>query len=282
MQADSNLAANDPRAALAAMIEQVRKSPGDVGLRLALFAILAVLGEWERANTHLEAASKMDPEAMPMRLAYGMAMSCEKLRESVFVGERSPLVFGQPDPWVAALLEGLRCAARGEFAEAAALRDQALAAAPATSGSIDGQPFDWIFDPDSRLGPVLEAIVDGKYFWVPFHRIRCVEIEAPTHLIDCVWLTAKFTWANGGEGEGMIPVRYPGSASHDDGRVALSKLTDWAQQGDDYWFGVGARVLETNVGQHALLDLRRLDLNVSASAPVDGPATDPDGTLPNE
>ncbi len=58
---------------------------------------------------------------------------------------------------------------------------------------------------------MLEAMVDGKYYWVPFHRLRTLDIEPPADLRDQVWMPAHFVWTNGGESFGFIPTRYPGS-----------------------------------------------------------------------
>ena len=70
--------------------------------------------------------------------------------------------------------------------------------APTASGTIDGKPFEWIADADPRLGPIMEAMVDGKYYWVPFTRLSRLDIEAPADLRDQVWMPAHFTWSNGG------------------------------------------------------------------------------------
>ena len=59
-----------------------------------------------------------------------------------------------------------------------------------TSGDIDGTKFDWIADADSRLGPVLEAVIDGKYYWIPFNRVAKVNISRPSDLRDLVWISA--------------------------------------------------------------------------------------------
>ena len=32
---------------------------------------------------------------------------------------------------------------------------------------IDGKAFAWMADADMRLGPVLEAVINGRYYWVP-------------------------------------------------------------------------------------------------------------------
>ena len=81
------------------------------------------------------------------------------------------MVFGEPDQWLALLIESRLLVGRGEAAHSEELRLRAFEEAPASSGSIDGRPFEWIADADSRLGPVLEAIINGRYYWVPFARL---------------------------------------------------------------------------------------------------------------
>ena len=49
-------------------------------------------------------------------------------------------------------------------------------------------------DADQRLGPVLEAVINGRYFWIPFQRISRIELDAPADLRDAVWTPASFTW----------------------------------------------------------------------------------------
>ena len=50
-----------------------------------------------------------------------------------------------------------------------------------------------------RLGPVCEAIINGRYYWVPFDRLSRIDLEAPVDLRDVVWMPAHFQFANGGE-----------------------------------------------------------------------------------
>ena len=89
------------------------------------------------------------------------------------------------------------------------MRDEAYESAPTVSGSVNGDAFEWIADADSRIGPFMEAIVNGKYYWIPFHRIASVIIEPPADLRDLVWTPAQFSWANGGQAIGLVPARYP-------------------------------------------------------------------------
>jgi type VI secretion system protein ImpE len=257
--ARETLRSGDARAALEQLKQEVRRAPRDVRLRVFLFQLFCVVGEWERAVMQLTAAAQLDPTTLPMAQAYRMAIRCEVTRTKVFAGSRSPTIFGEPEPWMSLLVEAVRVLAAGQETEAAGLRDAAFEQAPAASGSIDGAPFEWIADADPRLGPVLEAMVDGKYYWVPFYRLRTLEIEPPADLRDKVWLPARFVWANGGDALGFLPTRYPGSEAAADPALALAGRTEWRKQGD-WSLGLGQRMLATDTGEFALMDVRRIDV----------------------
>ena len=70
---------------------------------------------------------------------------------------------------------------------------------------------------------MLEAIVNGRYYWIPFARLREVEIEKPADLRDIAWTPAQLTFANGGETVALIPTRYPGSESAADPRWSMAR-----------------------------------------------------------
>ncbi len=261
MRAEDALKSGDLRGALSDLTDRVRLSPGDVGLRVFLFQLLSVLGEWERAANQLRVAGELDARTLAMVNTYRDLPSCEALRAKVFAGERDPLVFGAPQEWVALLFEALRLSALGHFAKSQALRGQALEAAPASPGRIDGEPFDWIADADGRLGPILEVILEGRYGWVPFQHLRTLVLEEPTDLRDLVWAPAHITWSNGGETVAFVPSRYPGSESSTDSRIRLARLTDWVDQGEGLFAGLGQRMLTTDAGDYALLATRRIEID---------------------
>jgi len=247
----------DARAALEQLKQEVRKAPRDARLRTFLFQLFCVFGEWDRGMTQLTVVGEIDPTALPMVQAYRAAIRCEILRGKVFAGERTPTVFGDPEPWMSLLIEACRVLAAGRTGEAASLRDAAFERAPSNAGTIDDEHFDWIADADPRLGPMLEALVDGKYYWVPFHRLRSLEVEAPADLRDQVWMPAHFVWANGGDSAGFIPTRYPGS-DRADTAVALSRRTEWAERDSEWYLGSGQRMLATDTGEHAVMDVRQI------------------------
>jgi len=234
-------------------------------LRTFLFQMFCVFGEWDRAVTQLTAAAELDPMAVPMSQAYRAAIRCEMLRGRVFSGARTPTIFADPEPWMSLLVEADRVLAAGKPAEAAKLRDEAFEQAPAVSGTVDGQEFEWIADADQRLGPMLEAVFDGKYYWVPFHRMQALDIEKPEDLRDQVWMPAHFVWTNGGESFGFVPTRYPGSELAADADLALSKRTEWLENGD--WFlGLGQRMLATDAAEFALMDIRKITFGTPSDA----------------
>jgi type VI secretion system protein ImpE len=132
--------------------------------------------------------------------------------------------------------------------------------APATAGAIDGTPFEWICDADSRIGPVLEAVINGRYAWVTFASLRELTIEAPTDLRDLVWAPAHLVFANGGDAVALIPTRYAGCKSQDDERLLMSRLTEWDGIDGDQYAGRGQRVFATHDGETALLQVRHIEL----------------------
>jgi len=271
MRAEDSLREGDLDESLRELQEQVRKHPANPSYRVFLFQLLALMGQWERAMTQLKVAGELDAGTLAMVQTYREALRCEVLRGEIFAGRRSPLVLGEPDEWFALLIEAQRLLAQGAGEAASAMRGRALEAAPATPGTIDGAPFEWIMDGDSRLGPVLEAIVNGRYYWIPFQHIRAIQVEEPHDLRDLVWTPAYFTWANGGESAGLIPTRYPGSETSPDPELRRGRRSEWLEQPGGAYIGQGQRMLFTDSGEYALLEVRRIALET-------GPAETPAGT----
>jgi type VI secretion system protein ImpE len=264
--AEQSLRDGDPAAALARLQEQVRARPEDSRLRVFLFQLLCVLGQWERALNQLKVASDLDAAALPMAQMYGEAVRCEAVRRQVFEGRKSPLIFGEPEQWLALLIESLLVAGQGDAAHAEELRLRAFDEAGTSSGEINGQPFAWIADADSRLGPVFEAMINGRYYWVPFARLSRMTLEEPADLRDVIWMPAELQFENGGEALALLPARYPGSEQSADGLIALGRKTEWEAFAPDAHRGLGQRLLTTDAVEMPLLELRTLVVNGAASA----------------
>jgi type VI secretion system protein ImpE len=263
--AEGSLRDGDLATALKLLQDEVRSKPTDAKLRIFLFQLLSVTGQWERALNQLNVAATLDPSALAMAQMYREALRCELLRAEVFAGKRSPMVFGEPEQWLALLIESLLLSGRGRAAQAEKLRGEAFDGAPASAGTIDGVAFEWIADADSRLGPVLEAIVNGRYYWLPFSRLSRFDIDEPADLRDVIWMPTHFQFTNGGEAVGLVPTRYPGSETSADGAICLARKTVWDEVVPGSFHGLGQRLLTTPAGEHPVMDVRSVCLSEAAA-----------------
>lgn len=258
MNPETALKEGRPDEALRLLTVEVRNNPADVRRRVFMFQLLALLGDWDRAQTQLNVVGELDPVSALMVTSYTAVLRGEAARRAVFAGHGSPVVVGEPAQWLALLLQALRLDAEGRHAQAAPLREQALAQAEAVGGTIDGTPFEWIADADQRFGPCLEVILEGGYSWVPFARVAELKFEAPSDLRDKVWLPVQITWSNGGQAVGFVPGRYPGSEKSGDNDALLARSTTWIDVGDDAVVGCGQRMFATDADDYPLLDVRSI------------------------
>jgi type VI secretion system protein ImpE len=270
MPAIDALRTGDLAQALADLQNDVRSSPDDPRHRVFLFQLLAVLGNWDRAMAQLDVVGSLDMGALAMVKTYESVLQCEVFRQGVFAGQRTPPILGDPEPWIAKLVEALRHSSGGDHDAAQKLRAEAYDEAPTCGGKLTvsaGQgadaattepAFEWLADADSRLGPMLEAIVNGRYYWVPMHRLSLVKLDPPEDLRDLVWLPAHFLLTNGGEIVAMIPTRYPGSETQDDSQIRLSRRTEWRETAAGVYEGLGQRILVTDADEYPLLNVRQI------------------------
>jgi type VI secretion system protein ImpE len=261
MSAVEEIRAGNIDQALQMLRLEVRAHPAEPKHRVFLFQLLAIQGEWDKALTQLNLAGELDVANLQMMHAYREALQCEVFRESVFAGKHAPVIFGQPQDWLAQMLNACSMEAEGNYAQAQSIRRAALQAAPASSGTINGEAFEWLADADSRLGPMLEILINGRYYWTPFYHIKSIHLEAPADLRDSVWMPAHFTWTNEGTAVGFIPTRYAGSTLESDSAIRLARKTAWREPYEGTVFGIGQRTLTTDLGDYPLMDVRSIVFN---------------------
>lgn len=238
----------------------VRQKPTDDKLRIHLFQLYVQEGKWQKALAQLQVAAQLDAAHKMMAQAYRLAIRSELLREDVFRGNRSPNVLGQPLQWISYLVEALQEDGKGNSSVASNLRLEAFEDATVVAGRLDDQPFDWIADADSRLGPVLEVFVNGDYYWLPFETISEIKIEPPCDLRDLVWLPAHVKLVNEGYHPMLLPARYPLIDDSIDDAHLQSRLTSWTSIEEDLSRGQGVKVLATNSSEASILDVRSIHL----------------------
>jgi len=246
---------------LAQLKADIRRHPSDDKLRVFLAQLQCIVGNWDKALVQLKVAAEISADNLLLAQFYSQVINCELLRREIFDGKRTPLVCGEPPTWLGLMVEANNMVAQEKYAAAEQLRNQAFEQAPAVPGSVDGQVFEWISDGDTRLGPVVEAILEGKYYWVPFTTIKQIRVEAPTDLRDLVWVEAHFTWLNGGEATGLIPSRYPDSEKSPDDGVKLARKTEWIERPEGTFLGLGQRMFTTDTGEFSVLQIQDITLN---------------------
>jgi type VI secretion system protein ImpE len=246
--------------------DEIRRAPEDAAHRAAYFQLLCVLGDWDRASDQLALVEKLAPENILFVQSYGKALQCEIERKRVHAGSDDPVLFGQPSEWMGLLVEAFRLARARQWPDALKTQQAAFEMVDETPGEIDGAPFPWIIDADSRYGPVLEAFIEGHYRWVPFSRLSRLVIERPAYVVDSVWISAKFTWTNQGQVDGLIPTRYFGSESSDDEQLQSARGLAWSEPVDGYYIGTGLRQLTYDAGDKLLLSINDIRLTPPGNA----------------
>jgi type VI secretion system protein ImpE len=255
---DALLRSGDVAGARAALIEAVRTRPGDDRVRMFLFQLLCVTGEWDKARKQLETLVQVAADAQMLGVTYNQVLEAERLRADVFAGKQPMPVLAGMGGWIEGVAKAFTLLARGDMADAETARDDAFGDAPDTPGSIDETRFDWIADSDMRFGPTFEAIVAGRYGLLPFEAVQSITTQGPRDLRDVLWLPVQMALRSGQSIAAFLPTRYPGSEQVDDGAIRLSRQTDWA---DRPWgqAGLGQHLWmlsdETEVG---LLQFRQL------------------------
>ena len=220
---DECLRAGDLDGARAALVAAIQADPADVRHRLGLADVLIVMGDLERADTHLNAVQNLD-------VSYGVAVALTRQlirgatwRAETFDAGRPPELV---TPRTVAIDAGL--------AAILALRDNTTvvgddhAAADELHGMVDGRPFVGWRDADDRTAGVVEILTStGNYVWVPLAHVRAVRLQPVTRLRDTVWRPAEIDVADGPSGVVYLPVIYHAGAAELTPLQRLGRETDW-------------------------------------------------------
>lgn len=252
--ADALLKAGDVAGARQALEARLRAAPADQPARMFLFQLHCLDGRWDKARAQLKALAQLSPEAQMLAAAYGQAMDGEAARDLACRGV-DPAALLHPSPgWAIDLVNALAA----DPQEAARMRTRAFDACPDTPGEVDGRPFRFLFDGDGRFGPVIEAIVAGRWGLIPFCVIEEIRTEGPGDLRDLVWLPAEMRLREGGAVAALLPVRYPGAEEEADAGLRLARRTEW-RQADGVVLGAGRRIWTTDAGEDVdILSFRRI------------------------
>lgn len=250
--------------AVSQLEQEIKKQPAVVEKRFFLFQLMAVLGEWERALQQLQTCVKLDKSMAATAHVYGDLVRTEVTRAKVFSGEMPPRFLQEPPVWCAGVVYALALQAQNRIEDADQARSAAFNQVPECSGTLsvedEQHTFAWLVDADSRLGPILEVVLNGQYMWLAMSQVHSIEVAPPHDLRDLVWTIAEITLKDGDTVSAFIPTRYPHSETADD-VARLARSTTWQEVGTTATIGLGQRMWMTDKADFALFDSRKVVFN---------------------
>lgn len=207
----------------------LRQDPTLVRERTFLFELLCFAGEYERAEKQLDLIAEGSREAELGSLLYRSALHAERIRQEMFLADRTPS--GAPAP-------------------------------ERVSGTLNGEPFSSISDADPRIGARLELYAAGQYTWIPFAQLSAVSAPFPQQLRDLLWIPAMVRPGDaypGHElGEVMIPALTPLAWQHPSDEVRLGRVTEFQELPSGGVAPVGQKLLRVDDELIPILEIREL------------------------
>jgi len=246
--------------AIDAQIQVVKASPADHAKRLFLFELVAFSGDLDRAKRQIEAVQYAEMEIDAAVQAYRKLVEAEQFRRKVFADGVMPQFLTTPPAHLGKRLEAVTALRNKDAGEAAKILAEADAAAPKIAGLLNGKPFTSLRDGDDLLGPTLEIMAHGDYYWIPLEQVETLSMVAPRFPRDLIWFPAKLAVKDGPAGDVFIPALYHGSHANADDQVKLGRVTDWVGDEGAPVRGIGSRVFLVNDDARPMLDWRELQV----------------------
>lgn len=244
------------------LIEEVKSLPADMGKRTLLFQVHTLLGEWDKAERHLDVFVTQDAKRETGVQVYKNLIHAERERIEVFRNGRRPSFLPVSPPYLELYIAARERLNEKRLDEAVDLFDKINSQIPLISGTRDGKSFTGFNDIDISLSFFLETIVHERYIWIPFESIRELSITPPRSLLELIWITAHITTWEGLSISCYLPVLYPESFLHVDDRVKLGRMTDWTPAGGPFSKGTGQHIYLIGEEEVGILDIREVLFNL--------------------
>ena len=260
MNAESFLKAGELQPCKQQLFNEIKKDPSNVELRIFLFQLSCINRDWQRADSQLDVLKDLSDSTLAMVDTYKQLIECELKREKVLSGDVEPVCFGEPSDWLAYYVRAYQHFCNTDIEQAQSLLQQGAELAPAISGTINDEPFEWLSDGDTRFGPSIEVMLNGGYYWLPLEYIAEIDFEPVDDLRDLVWRPANLTLKNKGKLIVFIPSRYPITAETNDVQL-LARTCDWKEPVENFYIGNGQRIFITDQSEYPLLNVNSIKLN---------------------
>lgn len=271
MNAKEHYQAGNLVEAVAAATEDVKSHPTDTSRRGFLCELLCFAGEFERADSQLDAIGHQDPQSMVGIMLFRQLIQAEQARQQCFDEGRLPEFLDQPPDHIRCCLDASIRLREGCLQEADELLQEAQRQRPKLAGVCNGQAFDDVRDIDDLTASFFEVLTgNGKYYWIPLERVETIEFRPPARPRDLLWRGAHMVVQDGPDGEVFLPVLYAGSCRESDDRFRLGRLTDWRGAQDEPTRGIGQRMFAFGQQDCPIMELKELNFTTEAAGADDG------------
>jgi type VI secretion system protein ImpE len=240
----------------------VKSSPTDIDKRIVLGKLLCFVGDFEKADLHLETALMQSPE-----MAYSISHDRYLIRASIarkkwFTESALPDFIAPIDPVVELQLKFWTLHRAGDAEQALKILEHLNDYCDSLSGVSDGSPFMGFRDLDDSTIACLEVLsLAGKYFWIPWHRIESLEFEPPKKLGDLLWREAHVVVREGPDTNIFVPVCYPGTDAESGDAALLGRTTEWLNMACGTVTGVGHRIFRVADNDIPILSIKKLEFS---------------------
>jgi type VI secretion system protein ImpE len=255
------------REAVAACIQQVQNQPTKPDARDLLAQLLCFLGDWERADKHLDVLSTQFPDRGVAVATIRQLIRAAGARQQFFEEGRLPEFVTSPPEYLQRHLEASICLRGGDAAEAARLLAQAEEARPRRSGRCGDAAFSDLRDADDLTSSFFEAFTsNGKYYWLPFERVRRITLFRVESPLDVLWRRCQIEVQDGPNGVVYLPQLYVDSAKAEDELLRVGQSTEWRGADGEPVRGVGHRILWIDNDVRPLVNIDSITFDVLAAA----------------
>ncbi len=241
------------RAAVDAVLAQVKAAPKDEDARRLLIDLLIVDGEFERADRQADIlANTAGALTLGMVLLRGR-LRAAKAREAWFTQGAAPAF--PEGPTARDQQAMLLSLAMREGGGAVAKELEALTRISETAAFvINGNPVSGFRDADDRVPHAFEVLCsDGSYMWVDFDLVERVDFSPAGAVRDLIWRPAKLTLASGSQTDVVICVTYFSGSQQDSEKLARS--TGWSELPGGVMAGQGQKTFLAGDDAMLALDL---------------------------
>lgn len=271
MSIDDAIQSGNLAEAVTLATDEVKRNPTLVEARIVLAELMCFAGNLDRADSLVEAATKIRGNIAPGLMLYRQLLRGEVARQQWYNEGRAPEVKSEPSEELATSMQVV-VDYRAKDYSAAAKSVAKLNESRPLKGTLqlksgDEVPFEGFRDMSDLSAMVAEFIsMMGKFYWVPWSTIKTIKFEPVGQLRDVLWRPLSCVTFAGVEDRFFMPCLYPGSAAAAQEVLRLGQSTDWVSHGDDLVTGLGLRMFLAGDATPTILEINQIQFEPQEAA----------------